>query len=177
VPVAVNCCVKPFAMLGFAGVTAMETSEAPVTVNVVDPEMPLIDAVIVVEPAPTAVASPMVLPAALMVATLVVPDVQVTEDVMSCFELSEYTAVAVNCWCVPCTMLGAAGVTPMVVSVGGVTPPEPVTDTLDPPHPAMNPDTPSSSIATIDFSRGTDVNQKRRAITVFIRRSQSDYQL
>src|SRR6202051_532695 len=128
-------------MLGFAGVTAMETRAAAVTVNVVVPETPLIVAVIVVGPAPTAVASPMVLAAVLMVATPVALDVQVTEEVMSCFELSEYTAVAVNCCVVPCTMLGAAGVTPMEESVGEVTLPEPVTDTPDPPHPAMNPDT------------------------------------
>jgi hypothetical protein len=76
-------------MLGFAGVTAMETRVAAVTVNVVVPETPLIAAVIVVEPAPTAVASPMVLAAVLMVATPVALDVQVTEEVMSCFELSE----------------------------------------------------------------------------------------
>jgi hypothetical protein len=37
VPVAVNCCVVPIAMLGFAGVIAMETSVAGVTVTVVDP--------------------------------------------------------------------------------------------------------------------------------------------
>ena len=34
VPVAVNCSVSPLAMLGFGGVTAMDTSVAAVTVNV-----------------------------------------------------------------------------------------------------------------------------------------------
>jgi hypothetical protein len=39
VPVALNCCVVPGAMLGLAGVTAMETSVAGVTVTVVDPDI------------------------------------------------------------------------------------------------------------------------------------------
>ena len=38
VPVAVNCCVPPLAIDGFAGVTAMDTSVAAVTVSVVLPE-------------------------------------------------------------------------------------------------------------------------------------------
>jgi len=37
VPVAVNCCVAPFVIDGFAGVTAIEVSTAPVTVRVVEP--------------------------------------------------------------------------------------------------------------------------------------------
>jgi hypothetical protein len=40
VPVAVNCSVLPFAIEGFAGVTATDTSVAEVTVRVVDPVMP-----------------------------------------------------------------------------------------------------------------------------------------
>jgi hypothetical protein len=38
VPVAVNCCVLPLVIDGFAGVTAMETRVAAVTVRVVLPE-------------------------------------------------------------------------------------------------------------------------------------------
>jgi len=37
VPVAVNCCVVPLAIDGFAGVTAIDDSTAAVTVSVVDP--------------------------------------------------------------------------------------------------------------------------------------------
>ena len=37
VPVAVNCCVVPKAIDGFAGETAIETSAAAVTVSVVEP--------------------------------------------------------------------------------------------------------------------------------------------
>lgn len=38
VPVAVNCCVVPFAMLGLVGVTVMATSCAAVTVRRVEPD-------------------------------------------------------------------------------------------------------------------------------------------
>jgi hypothetical protein len=40
VPVAVNCSVLPFAIEGFAGVTATDTSVADVTVRVVEPLTP-----------------------------------------------------------------------------------------------------------------------------------------
>jgi hypothetical protein len=40
VPVAVNCSVAPFAIEGFAGVTAIDTSVAAVTVRVVEPVIP-----------------------------------------------------------------------------------------------------------------------------------------
>ena len=39
VPVAVNCCVVPLGIEGLAGVTAMDTSVAAVTVSVVEPVM------------------------------------------------------------------------------------------------------------------------------------------
>jgi hypothetical protein len=39
VPVAVNCSVAPLPIEGFAGVTAIDTSVAAVTVRVVDPVM------------------------------------------------------------------------------------------------------------------------------------------
>jgi len=52
VPVAVNCCVIPSGNVGIAGVTAIETSVAVVTVTVVEP---LIDPDVAVTPAlPTA---------------------------------------------------------------------------------------------------------------------------
>jgi hypothetical protein len=38
VPVAVNCCVLPLVIEGLAGVTAIDTSVAAVTVSVVLPE-------------------------------------------------------------------------------------------------------------------------------------------
>lgn len=80
-----SCSVPPLPTPEFAGVTAMETSVAAVTVNEVEPDTPLKVAVMVLVPAATALANP----AVLMVATLVVPEVQVTFEVRTCFELSE----------------------------------------------------------------------------------------
>src|SRR3989339_579592 len=92
VPVAINCCVVPLAILGLTGVTAMDDSVAAVTVNVVLPEISPDVAVIVMGP-PTvnAVASPLEPAALLMDATgegfgVVV---QVTDVVRSCVVASE----------------------------------------------------------------------------------------
>lgn len=77
VPVAVNCRVVPLAIDGFAGVTAIETSVAEVTVSTVDPlTLPEV-AMIVLDPAAFAVAIPLVL----IVAVLVFWDCQFTEPV------------------------------------------------------------------------------------------------
>jgi len=89
-PVAVNCCVVPLAMLGDAGVTVMLESTAAVTVSVVDPLM--LDvvsvAVIVVVPVATDVARPSVPTALEIVAALVVAELHVTDVVRSCVVLS-----------------------------------------------------------------------------------------
>ena len=74
VPVAVNCCVRPFASDGFAGVTAIDCSTAAVTVSVVEPVTPPNIALIVLIPGATAVANPPLV----IVATDGVPDAQVT---------------------------------------------------------------------------------------------------
>ena len=58
VPVAVNCCGKPAAMLGFDGVTAMEFSTGTVTNSVVEPEKLPIIALMLEAPADTPVAKP-----------------------------------------------------------------------------------------------------------------------
>ncbi len=60
VPVAVNCWLVPFAIDGAAGVTAIETSAAEVTVSVVDPLTEPVVAVIVAVPSPTLLAKPCV---------------------------------------------------------------------------------------------------------------------
>ena len=79
-PVAVNCRLVPFAILGLVGVTAIDVSVAAVTVRVVVPLTAPRVAVIVVEPSATAVALP--LSAALeMVAVAVDDEVQVTAAV------------------------------------------------------------------------------------------------
>ena len=106
-PVAVNCCVAPALIDAVAGVTAIDCNVF-VTVNtaageVTEPRL----AVMLLEPAATPVASP----AALIVATEVVPDVQVTELVMLALLPSLYVPVAVNCCVAPALIEAAAGVT------------------------------------------------------------------
>jgi hypothetical protein len=77
VPVAVNCCVVPLAIDGFAGATAIDTGVAVPTVNVVLPVTLVVVAVISDVLRPTPVASP----PAVMVATVVFEEAQVTEVV------------------------------------------------------------------------------------------------
>jgi len=81
VAVAVNCCVAPAVMLAVAGVTAMELTvlTAAVTVSAAAELTPLRDAVIVEEPAATAVA----MPPELMLATEAVELVHVANEVTS----------------------------------------------------------------------------------------------
>jgi hypothetical protein len=97
VPVAVKRCVVPKAMLGFFGVTAIDTRVAGFTVSVVEPETLPKAAVIVVEPVAAEVATPLEPAALLIVATPVDDELQVTDAVRSCVVLSEYVPVAVKC--------------------------------------------------------------------------------
>ena len=82
---AVNCWVSPLATLGFAGVTAIDWSTAALTVSTVEPLIAPSVALMLEVPVATAVASP----AAVMVATEVVAEAQVTWLVRSWVELSE----------------------------------------------------------------------------------------
>ena len=74
-PVALNCRILPWAIVGFAGVTAIDTNAAGPTVKVVLPVTALEVALIWDEPWATPVASP----PAVMVATAVFDDAQVAE--------------------------------------------------------------------------------------------------
>jgi hypothetical protein len=58
VPVAMNCCVVPNAIDGLSGVTAIDTSAAEVTVNVVEPCTEPEVAVILAVPVSALLASP-----------------------------------------------------------------------------------------------------------------------
>ena len=116
VPVAMNWFVRPLAMLGFASVTAIDTSAALVTLSVVVPDM-LVDgsiAVIVVGPVLPLfgdVANPFD-PFALLIVEIDVSDeLHVTDAVRSWFVLSVNMPVALNCFVVPSAMLGLVGVT------------------------------------------------------------------
>src|SRR6266436_3898499 len=121
VPVAVNCRVVPFAILGVVGVTVIVDRFAAVTVSVVLPETPPKVAVIVVVPAATDVARPCDPPALLIVATAVLDELHVTWVVRSCVVLSLKVPVAVNCRVVPFAILGVVGVTVIVDRIAAVT--------------------------------------------------------
>ena len=100
-----NCWVVPSAMLGLAGVTAKDTSDAGVTVSIVDPDfvpwvalmsaLPMHFPIIIIWPGVTAVAAT-ALNEPLISATFVFEDSQVTIVVMSLVVLSEYVPVAVS---------------------------------------------------------------------------------
>lgn len=105
VPVAVNCFVVPMAMLGLAGVTAIETRLAPVTVSKAVPLVAPEVAVMVAVPGPVLVASPELL----MEATFKFDDDQATE-VNGWVLPSSKDPVAVNCCVVPSAIEGFAGV-------------------------------------------------------------------
>ena len=92
IPVAINCCVVPRAILGLTGVTPMDTRVAAVTVSVAVPAFPVAGSVAVIvmgPPMANAVASPFKPAALLMVATAVFAEVHVTDAVRSFFVLSE----------------------------------------------------------------------------------------
>jgi hypothetical protein len=97
------------------------TLVALVTVRVEVPETPLHEAVITVEPALTAVASPFEPAALLTVATPVLEELQVAEAVRSCVVPFENVPTALNCSVVPLAMEGLLGVTAMEDSVAAVT--------------------------------------------------------
>ncbi len=130
VPAAVNCCVVPSGIEGFVGVTAIETSAAAVTVNVVLPAIEPEVAVILAEPVPTALANPGDVATLLIVATVVVSELHCTVFVMFCVLPLVNVPVAVNCCVVPKGMLGIAGVTAIETKAADVTfsVVEPVTD-------------------------------------------------
>jgi hypothetical protein len=117
VPVAVNCWVVPFGIDWLIGVTVTETSAAGVTLREV---VPLTDpdvAIIVADPT----AAPLARPVAFTVATPVLEDVQLTEDVRSLVLPSVNVPVALNCSVVPRAIAGLAGLTARDASLGGDT--------------------------------------------------------
>ena len=97
VPIAANCCVVPRAIDGYAGVTAIDSKIAAVTLSVVllimDPEV----AVICAEPVPTVVANPIELVALLIVAIVSAFELHCTNLVKSCVLPSVKAPVATNC--------------------------------------------------------------------------------
>ena len=117
VPVAENCCVVPATIEAFVGVIAIDCKVAAVTVSTVEPVIDDDVAVIVEVPTPAPVASP----AALIVATEVVPELHLTVPVRFCVVPSLNVPVAVNCCVAPLVIDGFAGVTAIDCNVAAVT--------------------------------------------------------
>ena len=88
-PVAVNCCVVPLAMLGLVGWTPIDTSVAAVTVSVVVAVTLPSVAVMSVVPAFTVLATPWLPGVLLMTAVVVAEEVHVTRVVRFCVDASE----------------------------------------------------------------------------------------
>ena len=109
VPIAVNCRVRPAAVDGLAGVTAMETRRAVLTVNDVLPEIVPKTAETVVTPGSTAMASPILE----ILATARFDEAQVTDPVISCVVASPNVPVAVNGCVIPSSIALLPGVTAM----------------------------------------------------------------
>ena len=116
-----NCSVVPLTIVPLSRSIVMYISVAELTVMAEDPDTPANVAVIVVEPAAVEVANPLEPAALLIAATPVLDELQVADAVRSCVVLSEKVPVAVNCFVVPCAMLGLVGVIAMDKSVAGVT--------------------------------------------------------
>jgi hypothetical protein len=130
VPVAVNCSVAPWVIVGFTGVTLSDVRIGD-TVSIVDPEIPFRLAWIVAFPGPTLVANPFEPPVLLIVATLEGEELHVTEVVKSWVLLSEYVPVALNCCVVLWLIVGPDGVTVIVERVGLDAPEEPPVGAVD----------------------------------------------
>ena len=121
VPVAANCSVVLRAMPELAGVTAMDTRVAELTVRLVEPEMLPEAAVIVAVPAATGVACPLEPGALLIAATDALDELQVTDAVIFRVLLSEKVPVAANCSVVLRAIPGLVGVTAMDTRVAELT--------------------------------------------------------
>jgi hypothetical protein len=97
VPVAVNCWLVPTALLGFVGVTAMDTSVDGVTLRLIHPDTSPIVTLMVASPAclpyivicPGAFNAAAVMPAELIVAMVVSVESHAAEVVKSCVVLFE----------------------------------------------------------------------------------------
>ena len=85
---ALNCWVVPLATDGLAGVTLIETRVASVMASPVEPDTLPVAAVMVTDPALTPIARPWEGGALLTDATAVLDEVQATEVVRFCVELS-----------------------------------------------------------------------------------------
>ncbi len=109
-PIAVNCCEPPRAMLASLGVIVMEVSSALVTVNDAVPTSPANSAVIVAVPGAIPLANPLVPAVSLTVATDSGDEVHDTELVRFCVLPSANVPMALNCTAVCSATVALAGV-------------------------------------------------------------------
>jgi len=117
VPVAVNCCPPPCTMVGAKGVTAIETSPAPVTVTLAEPLIEPEVAMTLAVP----LLFPVAMPELLTAATPAGDKVQATELDKSCVLPSVNVPTAESCSLDPIARLELAGVTASETSAAGVT--------------------------------------------------------
>lgn len=117
VPVAVNCCVRPAEIEGFAGITAIDTSAGAVTIKVVEAVTEPEAAPIVVLPCASAAASP----EEPIVAAAVFEELHATALVISRVVPSVRVPVAANCLLRPAATDGFAGAIVSDTNRGAVT--------------------------------------------------------
>lgn len=115
-PVATNCRNTPTGIVLSAGVTAIDSRFAFVTVRLAETDCPLIEAVMTVFPATLpATASPLLLTLAIEA----LEEAQVTWLEIFCSVPLENFPVAVNCWSVYLAILALVGVSVRDVSDAG----------------------------------------------------------
>lgn len=129
VPMAVNCCICPAPIEGFAGAIVNETSVAGLTVTAVEPVTLPDVAMTFAEPTLSACANPTLLTESVVAAL----ELHVTEEVKSREVPLLNSPVALNCCEVPFGSEAPVGVTVIEVrsSTGGVVP---LTAPDEPPH-------------------------------------------
>jgi hypothetical protein len=108
-------------MLGFVGVTSIDTNIAEVTVSGVDADTAPRVAEIIVAPGLAVVVIPFEPGVLLIAATALTEELQVAEAVMSCTELSVYTPVATKRPVRPLAKLALVGVRSITTKVAAVT--------------------------------------------------------
>jgi hypothetical protein len=121
VPVALNCCVVPRAIVGLCGVIAIDASTAGFTISGTAALTPPELIPIVVVPVPSVVASPAVPAESLMVATVATVELQCPDCVTSWVVPSVNVPVAVNCCVMPNGIVGASGLIVIDTSAAAVT--------------------------------------------------------
>ena len=123
VPIAVNCCVPPLAILTPAGDMDIEIRSGAVTVTVAVPDTPAKVAVTVAKPSAAAVTDPVPFTAMIPAGAAL----HAAKFVKFCVAFPERMPVAVNCRVLPVTSTEFSGATLIAVTAAVVTTVVPVT--------------------------------------------------